>query len=204
MKNYAGTKVGMLTAVERADTVGFWLFTCDCGEKAVARIADFNRGRHKSCGCLKTRSGSKAYAFKHGKIYSAEYTTWQNMVDRCCNPNNPKYVAYGGRGIAVCDRWRDSFLCFFTDMKEKPSPRHSLDRINNYGDYEPGNCRWATPSEQARNKRTSIYLVMDGERTHVLDAAKKKGIKKGTVYRRIKLGWSIEAAVMTPVVKCQR
>lgn len=89
----------------------------------------------------------------HGMTYTSEYTTWLSMKDRCLRTKNKKYKDYGGRGITVCERWRDSFENFLADMGRKPSANLSIDRINNDGNYEPGNCRWATQLEQVRNRR---------------------------------------------------
>lgn len=119
---------------------------CDCGTVKVVRCNDLRSGRTKTCG-----EGIHVRNRRHGLHNTRTYSCWTNMVQRCNNPKYPKYDLWGGRGITITERWR-SFKNFFADMGECPE-RRSLDRINNDGDYEPGNCRWATYSEQARNRR---------------------------------------------------
>ena len=117
------------------------------------------------------------------------YRTWQNMIARCENPSCPSYKNYGARGIKVCERWRNSFELFVSDMGEKPSPMYSLDRINVNGGYQPDNCRWATRSEQARNKRAARYVTIDGNQIHVAELSENTGIDPRTLFSRASKGW---------------
>jgi hypothetical protein len=128
-----------------------WDCVCDCGSHTVVWGGHLRRGETKSCGCLH-RELAKACATKHGMYGTREYRSWQGMKQRCCNPEHVAYESYGGRGITVCEEWRLSFEAFFADMLERP-PGTSLDRINNDGNYEPGNCCWSDAKQQAENRR---------------------------------------------------
>lgn len=134
----------------------FWLTRCDCGvEKSFRHDVLVSRNHRNSCGCLWIERVVAANT-KHGKCKTPEYTAWCLMISRCTNNKKAEWHRYGGRGIRVCRRWRHSFQSFLDDMGQRPSPRHSLDRVKNNGDYKPSNCRWATKIEQSRN--TEVYL----------------------------------------------
>jgi hypothetical protein len=127
----------------------------------------------------------------HGLGQTPEYQTWMNMRDRCLNKNKDRYSQWGGRGITICPEW-DDFRCFYADMGPKPSPAHSLDRINVDGPYAPWNCRWATRSEQQRNRRDNIWLTHQGKTMLLGDWAKETGIHRNTLDGRFKRGWPAE------------
>lgn len=134
----------------------YWLCACDCGNQCSAAGDMLLNGHHKSCGCLRRElliTRSTKHGAKPRSGASPTYNSWMNMLRRCNNPNHPRYADWGGRGITVCERWRD-YRNFLTDMGEKP-PGTTLDRRDNDGNYEPGNCRWATPAEQAAHTRST-------------------------------------------------
>ena len=133
-----------------------WVCRCDCGRTKLVWATDLRGGRSRSCGCLRVELVRASYT-THGHTWAggetAEYRAWAHMRDRCYNPRRKDYRHYGGRGITVCPRWRESFQAFFDDMGPKPSPDLTLDRKDNDGNYEPGNVRWATRSQQNSNQR---------------------------------------------------
>ncbi len=156
VKDHTNKKYGRLTAICQTgirDGHATWEFICECGNKVVRRVSHVTGHRGtSSCGCLPKERATKHGHVADGKIPS-EYRIWSGIKARCLNENSSAYASYGGRGITMCDRWHDSFENFLADMGTRPSSKHSVDRIDNDGDYSPTNCHWATATEQARNKR---------------------------------------------------
>lgn len=195
MIDLTGMKFWKLIAIVRTGTATngnwkcpTWLCLCECGNMKTIKAPNLRSGVTQSCGCIKRR---------HGMYGTPEYAAWNSMMRRCLNTKNRNYKDYGGRGITVCEEWKD-FTVFFRDMGKRPSPKHSLDRINNEGNYEPSNCRWATTKQQARNKRNSRVLFVQGESATVPDWAERTGLGRSTLKERLRRGWSAEAAVTTP------
>lgn len=165
----SGFKVGLLTVIKRSGfgMIGdekriMWLCKCECGNRKRIFGCYLLKKYSKSCGCHIEHKGNK-------KI--SGYTTWKSIMTRCYNTRNHKYPIYGGRGIKMCDRWLTSFKYFIQDMGEKPSSSHTIERIDNDGNYEPSNCKWALPPEQARNKRNNHWIEYDGKRMIISDWA---------------------------------
>jgi hypothetical protein len=191
----------------RGDVVGYagangyghhrWRVRCKCGRVGVVyAIALIGRRPKKTCRtCAHTKHGHSK-----GHRVTSEYITWSAMRERCDNPKESKYPDYGGRGITVCQRWRESFTAFLEDMGLKPSPRHTIDRIDNDGHYEPSNCRWATPKQQARNQRKNVRISFRDKTLCLSEWAEVTGLNYTTLYRRIVVrGQSPAEALTTPV-----
>lgn len=157
----AGATYGSLTVIaDREGAAKYVRARCACGNEHQVQATDW--GRTKSCGCLSSRSGD--YIRTHGRSTTVEYQAWRNMLARCYDTGNNRYADYGGRGITVVDRWH-TFENFYADMGRRPSADLSLDRIDNDGRYEPGNCRWVTHSVQMRNRRQRTHCKRGHEFT---------------------------------------
>lgn len=159
MLDLKGRRFGRMLVLQRAaNTLAgstTWICRCDCGVEKHVVGRSLRRSRTKSCGCLRREMSTRQFTTHGqtlGKIHTPIYRAWRAMRNRCTNPRNANWPHYGGRGIKVCKRWGD-FENFLKDMGQRPSPSYSLDRINNDLGYNPGNCRWATRTEQSRNRR---------------------------------------------------
>ena len=184
----AGQRFGKWVVLHRVEGA-LWKCRCDCGNEREVQTGTLKLGKSKSCGCA-----GKDWCRTHGMEGTATYNVWAGLIQRCTNKRCREYPRYGGRGIRVCARWRESFEAFLSDMGEKPSGK-SIDRIDNNGDYEPGNCRWATNSEQMRNRSTTEMLTYQGETLPLPEWAQRLGIKRKRLERRIRDGWSVEEAL---------
>jgi hypothetical protein len=165
-----------------------WKCRCECGETVSVRRQGLTGGKTKSCGCLQ-REAAAAISKTHGATKTPEYSAWKAMKFRCSNPAADSYKDYGARGISVASAW-DDFERFLADMGPRPGPGYSIDRIDNDGDYEPGNCRWTTRDVQARNNRRNTYIDTPKGRMTVTDAAAAFGISPEGFRGRIRRGWS--------------
>lgn len=203
----AGQKYGEVTALRelpRDCPHVKWLCRCSCGKEVVKRAAQM-RTRYVSCGCWNKvwgrEIGKKRTTHAHtlGHTATPEYDAWLGMKYRCTNHSYEGWHNYGGRGIKVFEGWLNDFQAFYDHIGPRPSNKHSIDRINNDGNYEPGNVRWATLAEQQRNLRKNVWITIKGETKCLSDWAKQYGLQPIRITRRIKeLGWTAEQAVTTP------
>jgi hypothetical protein len=190
--NLIGQRFGRWTVVGPAQTrAAYWSCHCECGTTRDVDQVSLLRAHSKSCGCTRNTP-------THGMCGAPEYRIWAAMRSRCNDPKTATFHNYGGRGIVVCERWK-SFEAFYADMGPRPSSKHTLDRINNDGNYEPGNCRWATRQEQANNMRTCVRLSHDGKTHTLAEWARETGMSQGALLSRLKRGWSIDRTLTTPV-----
>lgn len=159
------------------------------------RRGNLLNGNTSSCGCLRkelTRERSITHGHRRGRLSTPEYMAWIGAKGRCDNESSDPYSRYGRRGINMCERWRGSYEAFLEDMGARPSPEHSIDRINVDGDYEPGNCRWANRIEQMRNTSRLIAIEFEGVTRPIAEWAEITGIKYSTIRSRVKKGWPAE------------
>ena len=171
---------------------------CECGKEMVARRAWLVAGHSKSCGCLHDELAGERLrraVYRHGEasnhkgeVPTPEYRAWGSMVARCTRPTHAAFARYGGRGITICAEWRNSYPAFIRDVGRRPSPAHSLDRIDNERGYEPGNVRWATWLEQ-NNNRSKLHLIAAfGKTISIMAWSRELGIPRGTIQSRVDRG----------------
>jgi hypothetical protein len=169
--------------VKKAPAWAKWFVLCDCGAEKIVHSGHLFSGQSKSCGCLRDELSSKKHR-KHGAWKNLEYRTWQGMKSRCRDTGNKDYPNYGGVGITVCNKWINSFENFIADMGPRPPGKHSIERINNSAGYSPENCRWATRKEQAENRKSNQYVVLEGKTLTVAEAARCLGLHRSTIRDR--------------------
>lgn len=206
-----GQKFGRLTVLawegKTARRMPMWKCLCECGVIAVVNGYGLLRGTTRSCGCLVCDATRKRSTI-HGCRLTSEYDSWSHIVDRCENPTNPRYDDYGGRGITICNRWRSSAAAFIADMGNRKDDRATIDRIDNNGGYwcghceecvrlgHPANCRWATRTQQVRNRRKTIMVNYKGRTIALAEACELSGISYSKAKQRIrKCGWTDEEAL---------
>jgi hypothetical protein len=192
-RDLTGSVFGRLTVLRRdndgSKTRVRYKCQCLCGNKCTVRADHLRSGATQSCKCL-NKEVTSAISSTHGMSGTSEYVIWSGMISRCFNPSKRAFPDYGGRGITVCERWRNSFSNFYSDMGPRPSRWHSIDREDNDGNYEPGNCRWATRSEQNRNRRDNHLVTVNGVTRCVGEWSELTGIHPEVIRKRLRRGWS--------------
>lgn len=205
-RNIEGRTFGMLEVISFAGMLirakslqPHWNCVCKCGKVAVVSAHKMLNGTKISCGCMKG-----AHCRTHGLRHTPEYSVWCGMIARTENAKCTRFCNHGGRGIRICERWRSNFSNFYEDMGPRPSPHYSIDRIDNNGNYEPGNCRWATATQQARNTRRNRFLTFNGQTRCVSEWSNIIGVSPDALLMRLKNGWGVERALMTPLQRRYR
>lgn len=207
-KDLSGQTFGLLTALHEgpltSDGRATWVCRCKCGDTKLVTGKHLRRGIVKSCGCsttaLKIKARTKHGATKGG-VATPEYYTWAAIKQRCTYANGSAWENYGGRGITFADEFKNNFQAFYAYVGPRPSPQHSIERIDNEKGYERGNLKWATRREQQRNQRRNRYLEARGKRQIIADWAAETGLSAGTIWDRLARGWEVERALFTPPMK---
>lgn len=200
----AGEKFNKLTILEiRKEGKGIPLtcsVACDCGTKKSIKLKAVTSGQIKSCGCLGRNRPKKPRKKRQAKVpkNAKERRAWAKMKERCYRPAHRAYKYYGERGIQVCEAWRNSFQQFLEDMGSAPTRQHSVDRINNDGNYCKENCRWATPIEQNQNRRDNKFLTIMGETRTISHWARVFSLSDNTISGRVQRGWPPLEALLIP------
>jgi hypothetical protein len=201
-----GMKFNRLTLLKKLPREKYehekWLCECECGEIKEFFLKFVLRGTTKSCGCYAIDAIVKSnttHGFAKKSNRPKEYGIWKGMVRRC-HGESPE-IGYGDRKITVCERWKNSFSIFYEDMGPRPSDKHSIDRIDNDGHYEPSNCRWATSKQQSNNKRNTIIVNLNGENIPLTEACERLNISYDTVRARLRNRWEVDKALSTPILR---
>lgn len=202
-----GDRFGRLVIVEKTErrqgSHAMYLCKCDCGGTKTVQSANLTNGNTRSCGCLATETNLRRLT-THGGTHTRLYSIWHGVIQRCENKNAPAYPLYGGRGISVCQEWKN-FAVFRKDMSDGYDDSLELDRIDNDGNYTKENCRWATKREQCRNRRNNRLVTFRGKTKTLVAWAEELGLKYTTLYYRIHFaGWSVEEALESPMLKSRR
>lgn len=196
-----GMRFGNLLVIDRAPNRGTsaaWVCMCDCGKKVMRSGGGLRLGQTSSCGCQRVKKLiTRNIRGTKGTTIHPCYDAWRSMLRRCANPSHSSYKNYGLKGITVCARWRNSFLDFIADMGERPAG-FTIERNDSKGNYEPGNCRWATYKEQAANRSNVKLISIKGKKMTIPEACAVFGVNPGTAHSRIKSGWDLLRAVSTP------
>ena len=202
-----GRRFGRLTVtgIDHRDDRGrlFWAAVCDCGKTTVCNGELFRNGKTRSCGCLRSETCA-TLSRTHGQSATPEYGIWTRMVQRCHNPAAHQYHDYGGRGITVCVQWRESFETFIAEVGPRPTPKHTIDRIDNDRGYEPGNVQWSTRIAQANNKRNNRLVEFHGRSQTIPAWSRETGLRAGLIFERLRDGWPVEKALTTPARPMRR
>lgn len=181
----------------------YWECECDCGNTTIVEGHKLKSGHTRSCGCI-AKAELIARSTKHGMTNSPEYFAWKNLINRCEREKDIRFEKYGKRGIFVCDEWRNDFSAFFRDVGERPSDRHSIDRIDNNDGYHKNNCRWATAHQQTRNRSTNIIVEINGVSMCIHDWFSEYGLGKSSYYRKISKGLSPKEAIESQLAYMSR
>lgn len=199
-RSIIGQRFGRLVVVKEAGRTqsGVRLLECmcDCGKTKIIRYGNMINGHTKSCGCLHGETLRKRNQ-THGQTKTKGYKTWQEMKDRCQRESNRAFCNYGGRGITICSEWM-SFERFISDMGQ-PKPGQQIDRIDNSKGYFKENCRWVSPKQNSRNRRSSRNILYQGQTKTLAEWAESKGMKIGTLWARLNRGMDMESAMTTPL-----
>lgn len=181
--------------IYKSGTRRSWRLRCECGNEITADRTSVKQGKIRSCGCLR-RELAADQCRKHGLSHKPEFHVWLNMRRRCNDPKNNAFDRYGALGIKVCDEWQNDFAAFFSHVGPRPTPKHSLDRIQSEGNYEPGNVRWATAIEQNSNRKSARKFLLDGKRMTLREVCQARGLNHDTVAYRLRvLKWSFDDAI---------